>query len=132
MVLTAMTGPLTALPWLPVRRISLGLLYDLPAVLSVVVLLALAGRVIVLRPWVHAVALVASVWVLDLAGAWLVLNDFGLWTDWLVLLPRLLMAGLAVLAGALVLGWRPRRRARRADATETEGRGEDEVPPDEV
>lgn len=115
-LLTALAGPLVGLPWLPLRRLALGLALDLPAAAATAILCVAAGRVLIRSgpagrtAWLASLALAAAVWGLDAALAWLVLDDLGLWSDPLVLAGRGPMVALALAGGAYALGWRPRRR----------------------
>lgn len=109
-------GPMVlALPWAALRRLALGLLIDLPAAAATVALCAAAGRVIRLRPWPTPISLVVMVWLLDLLVSALISDELGLWSDPLVVIPRVLIALATVLGGALVLGYRPRRPAPTQD-----------------
>lgn len=110
-LLNVLSGPLMSLPWIPLQRIFLGVLFELPTALVIVILCAIAGRVLVLKPWITSLSLIAVVWLLDGIVSWLVLNDFGLWTDPLVAIPRVIVAAATAVTTAYVLGWRPRRAA---------------------
>jgi hypothetical protein len=128
-LMTALTGPLLDLPWLPLRRLALGLSLDLPAAAAVALLCAIAGRVLlVTKPGAASLALVAAVWALDALLAWQVLGDLGLWTDPLVLAGRAPMAAAAALGGALALGWRPGSRGAGPEARADPPAGRDAEP----
>lgn len=101
-------GLLLSLPWLWAKRLALGVLVDIPLGLSTVIVGAIGGRLLIIKPWRSALSLTASVWTLDLCMAWLVTHDFLLWTDTLVLLTRMLVSTATAFCVAMVLGWRPR------------------------
>jgi hypothetical protein len=123
---------MTSLDWIPLRGIALGVFYDLPPALVVVVFCGLAGRFIVLSPWTTPLALAGLVWLLDLVVAWLVLDDLGLWTDPVVSIPRLVIAVTAVVTSAVVLGWRPRRRRLASSEPSSEATDDDDDESDAV
>lgn len=131
-LLAGLAGLLVGLPWIPLRRVCLGVLFDLPTALIVVFLCAIAGRVLILKPWITSLSLTAMVWLLDVVVAWLVLDDLGLWTDPLVGIPRAIVAGATAVTTAYVLGWRPRRSAPPAPIPSPESAVEGEEPLDEV
>jgi hypothetical protein len=127
-LLTALTGPLVSLPWAALRRVVLGLALDLPPALAVVVLCAIAGRVLLFAntrraAWIASASLTAGVWALDAGLAWLVLDVLDLWTDVLVLAGRAPMMALALVGGAYALGWRPGRRGDTGPGAAPEGEG---------
>jgi hypothetical protein len=103
LLLDAAAGSVLAIPWIWARRLALGALVDLPVALLVVPTLAAAGRVVALRPWPAPVGLVVAVAALDAAGSHLVNGSTSLWTDPLVVVPRLMVAAAgAVVAAALL------------------------------
>ena len=109
-------GVLQSIPWPLLRRPLLGFLVDLPLGLVTAAVGAVAGRLIVLEPWRTALSLVAAVWLLDLATAWLVVHDLPLWTDPWVLAARLVTAATTALVIARSLGWRPARGKPKASS----------------
>ena len=112
-LLTAASGSLVGLPWLPLRRAVLGLLFDLPAGVVTVVVCVIAHRLIVLKPLPTVVALAATVWLIDLLMAWLVAGDMRLWTDPLIVAARAVVLVGSVVVGARALGWRVGRARMR-------------------
>lgn len=112
-------GLLRSIPWIGLRRVGVGVLIDLPQGLVTVLVGALGGRLLVLKPWRAAPALVAAVWLLDLVAAWLVVHDLRPWTDPLVGGGRLVIAVLAMFGVARALGWHPRKKPRASTAEGT-------------
>ncbi len=117
-LLFGLRGLVVSLPWLPLRRLTLGLVYDLPTALVMAALCALAGRVLVLKPLPTALYLVGAVWVLDVIAAWLISDDLRLWSDPLVFAARLVIVVATALGSALLLGWRPRRPSEKKEKEE--------------
>jgi hypothetical protein len=123
-LISLLTLPVLAIPWLWVRRVAVGVLFDIPTAFVAVALILLAAKLIVFRPLPASLALVAAVWTLDLLVAWLVSNDLSLWHDPLSVTPRVLLAAAALFGAAYALGWRRGRQtpegAEEIDANESE------------
>jgi hypothetical protein len=105
-LVVAMTAPVLLVPWLPLRRVLVGFLFDLPTAVITVGLCAVSARLFVVRPLLTATSLTTTIWAIDLALAWLVSNDLSLWQDPLTLIPRLALGVATALGGARVMGWR--------------------------
>lgn len=102
---------LLSIPWLWTRRLTVGLLFDLPTAAVTIVVLLLANRVIAFRPLLASAALVGTVWIYDLLMAWFVSNDLSLWHDPITVAPRIVLAFVTLFGAALAMGWRPGRQA---------------------
>jgi hypothetical protein len=114
-------GLLALLPWGMAKKLLLGFLVDLPQGMAALAVGALGGRLLVLSsPWRAALALVASVWLLDLGTAWLVVHMLPLWLDPWVVASRLIVVAATAVGIAAALGWRPKRKGTAAQAAPTE------------
>jgi len=122
LVLPPLSDPLIAVPWSWLRRILLGLAYDLPAAVTLCLACLLVGRFMSLRPVRSALALVGLVWALDALVAALVSHDMRLWAD-----PFVLAGRSPVVAGALFASAKALGRGRPPAAEDEEG-GDDDDP----
>ncbi len=99
-LIDGLTEPILAIPWIWVRRVILGSLIDLPTALLTIATFAGAARIIVLRSWPAPTALIGAILLLDAVSSALVVDSMRLWTDPVVVGPRLLVCAVAVVVSS--------------------------------